>query len=369
MKRVLSFVLAAIMCLSLVGCVEIIGDSFDTGDLSSSIPTSNTTQNNSSSYTIDYTDAESFESALNKGKKVKGKVVQFYVNEYAPNSILGVNCHAGEHLNFIFENDLDVKAGDTIVVRITEDPSKIFLIGSWEIPCEFLELIDSADESSSNTSTSNKIAITLSSDDFKNMTYSEAESVLREMGFTNFEYETVTTQNETADNKISSVKFIEFIFVDSDFEVGDIFYADATVKLCYFEYKEPEKPRPVFYSTNDYETAKKGNTGVFSYKNKNGLYDIYWIIDFDAGYIYYFTDGNGENTCDKVKIAAGDLNYRITATWQVGGDQWSWHLHFKYKNYPETLVVNDHNGFATEFTTTNLNDALKVRNTKSIIEY
>ena len=132
---------------------------------------------------------------------------------------------------------------------------------------------------------------------------------------------------------------------------------------------EPEKTRQLFYSTNDYETAKKGNTGVFSYKNKNGSYDIYWIIDFDAGYVYWFTDGNGETTCDKVKIVSGSLNDRITVTWHDSGNQWSWYLHFKYKNHPETLVINDHNGIVTEFTTTDLDDALKVRNTKTIKEY
>lgn len=132
--------------------------------------------------------------------------------------------------------------------------------------------------------------------------------------------------------------------------------------------KEPSNPSPVFYSTNDYETAKNGNTGVFSYKNKSGSYDIYWIIDFDDGYVYFFTDGNGDISCDKVKIV-GNLNNRITATWHEGGDQWSWYLHFKYKNAPETLVIIDHNGFSNEFTTTNLERALRVRDTKTIKEY
>ena len=29
----------------------------------------------------------------------------------------------------------------------------------------------------------------------------------------------------------------------------------------------PEKPEPVFYSTNDYETARNGNTGGFAYRD------------------------------------------------------------------------------------------------------
>ena len=43
--------------------------------------------------------------------------------------------------------------------------------------------------------------------------------------------------------------------------------------------------------------------------------------------------------------------------------------HNTYVNHPETLVVNDHNGFATEFTTTDLDDALELRDTKNIKEY
>lgn|GEM_PF-1273931 len=75
-----------------------------------------------------------------------------------------------------------------------------------------------------------------------------------------------------------------------------------------------EKPRAVYYSTNDYETVKKGNTGVYSYKNTYGSYDVYWIIDFNEGYVYWFTDGNGETYCDKVKIDSGTLNDKITVT-------------------------------------------------------
>lgn len=286
---------------------------------------------------------------------------------------MGINCWSGEHLNFISENELDVEKGDIIVGRVTKEPTKT--LGSWKVPYEVLEIegkeLDTETETDSENTESERteITITISEEDFKGMNYKDAEKKFREMGFTKFEYKTVDTENKSSANTISYIEITEFLFGDSDFVKGDKFDIDSTVTFYSYKYKEPAKPSPVFYSTNDYETAKKGNTGVFSYKNKSGSYDIYWIIDFDAGYVYFFTDGNGENTCDKVKIAAGDLNDRITATWHDGGDQWSWYLHFKYQNHPETLVVNDHNGFATEFTTTDLDDALSVRNTKTIKEY
>lgn len=253
----------------------------------------------SSDGTIDYMDAESFENAINNKTKVKGKVVQFYVLEYAPNSLLGINCHAGEHLNFLFETEPDVSAGDTVIVRVSEEPTQIFLLESWKVPCEFLEISKKADKTE------------------------------------------IDNSNDTEGDEKEDI-------------VSDT---------------EPDKPRPVFYSTNDRETAKKGNTGVFSYKSKGGSYDVYWIIDFDEGYVYNFTEGNGETSCDRVAIAEGDLNDRITVTWHDGGEEWSWYLHFKYKNAPETLVLNDHNGFSVEFKTTDLDDALELRNSKTIYEY
>lgn len=125
----------------------------------------------------------------------------------------------------------------------------------------------------------------------------------------------------------------------------------------------------VFYSTNDYEGAKKGNTGVFAYRNKGPQYDIYWIIDFDERYVYYFTDGNGDSTCDKVKIDSGDLNDKVIITYHDGTDVWSYGLHFKYVGHPDTLIMEDQNGFEYKYSATDLTDALSIRSTRSITEY
>ena len=125
--------------------------------------------------------------------------------------------------------------------------------------------------------------------------------------------------------------------------------------------KQTTKDDSVIYSNNDYETAKKGNSGVFSYASKDGSYEVYWIIDFDEGYVYYFTYGNGEDdTYDKVKIKSGNLNDRVTITWDYDGEQTDWYIHFKYKNSPATIIVNDHLGFDTEFWSTDLDHAYKL---------
>lgn len=88
-------------------------------------------------YTIDFKDATSFESALNDGKDVNGKIVRFDVVEYKPDSKMGINCWSGEHLNFISDTRLNVKKGDIVVGIITQEPWKLF--DSWIIPYKVIE--------------------------------------------------------------------------------------------------------------------------------------------------------------------------------------------------------------------------------------
>lgn len=87
-------------------------------------------------YAVDFKDAAEFEAALNNGEKVEGKTVQFSVIEYKPNSAMGINCWAGEHLNFISENEVSVENGDIVVGRVTKEASNVF--GSWKIPYELI---------------------------------------------------------------------------------------------------------------------------------------------------------------------------------------------------------------------------------------
>lgn len=260
---------------------------------------------------LDYADAASFEKALNDGVKVNGKIIQFDVVEYKPDSALGINCWSGEHLNFISEEELDVGKGNIIVGRIIEEPTKT--LGSWVIHYEVLSIdgekiegettdsTDSTEPEDPPVSQPTEITLTMGEDDFKGMNYQEAEQFFREMGFTNFEYRTVNTETESAEDTICYIEITEWFIGDSDFVKGDKFDADSTVTFFSYEYEAPTAPSPVFYSTNDYETAKNGNTGVFSYRDRGSSYDIYWIIDFDEGYVYYFTDGNGESSLRQIE--------------------------------------------------------------------
>jgi hypothetical protein len=125
----------------------------------------------------------------------------------------------------------------------------------------------------------------------------------------------------------------------------------------------------VTYSTNSFEKAKQGNSGVFSYKRSGKNYDTYWIIDFDEGCAYWFTYGNGNSTCDRVQIDSGNLNEYIVVTYHDGGDTWQYGLSFKRKNQPDRLIEQHTDGEKLEFTATGLNDAVKIRDSMTIVDY
>ncbi|MGO5160514.1 MULTISPECIES: hypothetical protein [unclassified Bilifractor] len=84
---------------------------------------------------VDYGNAKCFETALNNGEDLTGKIVQFKVSEVEPNSAFGYNIMAGEHLNFISSKNPNVKAGNTTTVKVSKIQSTL---GSWLISYKFV---------------------------------------------------------------------------------------------------------------------------------------------------------------------------------------------------------------------------------------
>ena len=125
----------------------------------------------------------------------------------------------------------------------------------------------------------------------------------------------------------------------------------------------------VYYSSNNADTVRKGNSGVYAYKSRGGAYDRYYIIDFNSRCVYYFTDGNGESSCECVKMESGHLNDVLIITYHDGSDQWSNGLHFKYKDNPEHLIMQDQDGFEYDFYPTDLIDAQRIKGQKTIHNY
>ncbi len=96
---------------------------------------------------IDYADAESFEAALNAGENLEGKVVRFVAGEFHPDSALGYNVWAGEHLNFVSSRNPDIKEGDIVTVRALTIESAM---GSWIINYEKVDNAEIGETTISN---------------------------------------------------------------------------------------------------------------------------------------------------------------------------------------------------------------------------
>lgn len=235
----------------------------------------------------------------------------------------------------------------------------------------------------------NMAAVSMSSSSFCYENYQSAMNSLKKSGFTNITCEPVydiyfgvfSTEGNVSKITINGI---------AKFDKDETFPKDAEIIITYhLSYKDDPnyegtntsaettkapavtitEPQSLYYSTNDKETAKDGNTGVYSYKNRGGQYDVYYIIDFDEGYVYYFTDGNGEETCIRVKIDSGDLNNGIIITYHDGDDVWSEGLHFCWQRQPDHLILEDNDHFEVDFYSTNLKDALSIRDKKKIIDY
>lgn len=114
---------------------------------------------------------------------------------------------------------------------------------------------------------------------------------------------------------------------------------------------------------------RNGNTGVYAYKSKGKQYSVYYIIDFDEGYVYCFSEGNSNEICERVQIDYGDLNNGLVFTYHDGGDSWSYGLHFNWKRAPDHLILQDQYGFEYDFYSTDLDEALRLKGKKTIKDY
>jgi len=137
LKKIVSLLLCIILVFSLSACGEQHGNSIASG-VYDTVVTS-----------VDYETAEDFETALNNGEDMVGKTVTFVVAEVKPDSTLGFDLWAGKHLNFVSDDSVDVKKGDTISVRVLS--VKTTLGDSWVIKYEMIDVQPSKETTSSTT--------------------------------------------------------------------------------------------------------------------------------------------------------------------------------------------------------------------------
>lgn len=138
---------------------------------------------------IDYGDAKSFETALNAGNNLEGKIVRFKAMELHPNSAWGYNVWSGEHLNFVSSRNPNIKEGDEVIVKCKTIEN---ILGSWIISYEIVSnaevgvnTVFYTDDDNLNNSDSNK----------------DKESINKETTEATTQENTVVTQNTYSNNE------------------------------------------------------------------------------------------------------------------------------------------------------------------------
>lgn len=224
-----------------------------------------------------------------------------------------------------------------------------------------------------------EIKIDFNRNDLEGNDVSDVVSKLEKAGFTNIvkskQYD--VTPSDYSYHKVISVSFDS----KNDYADGSIYKKNIRVNIWYHESKEettqnttvPEETTTSagtyvsYHSSHSREIAKQGNSGIYAYRSRGGSYYIYYVIDFENGYVYRFRDD--EDTCMAAKIVSGDLNSYVLLKYKDSSGIWENALCFKYKTLPDTLILQDHNGFKTEFYTEDVNDAVTLLKTKKRYDY
>ena len=234
---------------------------------------------------------------------------------------------------------------------------------------------------------------------FQDRPYKEVIKELKSLGFTNL-YTKPYYDSNPGDARIGTVRDVT-IDGSTDYKKGDIFKSNVKVVVSYHESrdadpskpKESETPKPsptpsatpkptptpspsptpsskpktYDYSTNDETTIKDGNRGVYAYRTYGAEYHVYYIIDFNENCVYRFPDN--DSYYDKVPITSGDLNSVLIITYREGNRTSQEKLCFIRQNHPEYLKIQEENGNVIQLDTTNLNEALKLRDQRKVIEW
>ncbi len=284
MKKILSFIIILSLVFLFAGCDSVITDN-TSGDISD--------------YTVDYDDAATFETDLVNETQTKGKFIQFIVKEYAPDSALGINCHAGEHLNFIFEEEIDVNQGDTVVVRITEEPTKIFLLGSWKIPCEFIELVSKSQDNGIDEKSADMAE---TPDTWTNLLEKHCEDVKKlfeDAGFTNIAC--VAREIEYNENNIFEGSVVNIAIGENGeirtFEKGEQWEKNIKIQIDY-RVKPMKTEAPEIKKTDDSSQAQTNDGDSTEDPGKTAQNNVESSEDNKTGASSQ-TQTNGDNSTEK----------------------------------------------------------------------
>ncbi len=250
---------------------------------------------------------------------------------------------------------------------------------------------DEMDEQAYLKAHADDIAVGYSSNDLMYLNQKDVEGKLRGAGFRNIKklvyydiYFGITSEGE-----------VDNVVIDgtNDFKAGDKFNPDASVEIYYHSAYENDPQNKLntktqtdmeveqntsnqdlsglksgcYYSSNTLEVARKGNSGVFCYKQMASDYEQYYIIDFDEECVYYFS--TNDSMCMRMKNISGDLNNGLTVNYKDGDTEWTEILHFHYKEQPTALILLDKDCFEIKFIPGDLDTALMYKKSMEIVDF
>lgn len=261
---------------------------------------------------ISYKNAEEFEFALNSGVDVNEEIVQFEVNKYVPDSILGINCWAGEHLNFISSEELEVKQGNIIVGQVTKRPKKT-IFGSWKIYYDVLQIFysDVVAQNEESESESETMPTLESASFYIGTQLEDVVSQLDYMGFTNISTQAVYDLyfSTAKQGKVASISINGI----TDFNTADFFDPDSQIIITYHMYYKDD-PELRTYRGVVYDKA-------FTCSGADGLrakFLCVYLFDDSEHTVRYImkTTVGGLKTRQKTGSYEGNFDEEITIKWE-----------------------------------------------------
>ncbi|MBR3761843.1 MAG: DUF4839 domain-containing protein [Lachnospiraceae bacterium] len=122
------------------------------------------------------------------------------------------------------------KLDNSIIAEMQEDSSSESTV---------VETVPTESETVEETIVTKQITVTMNEDEFLGMSYTDAEKLLRDMGFSEFEYQVLETKDQSkTDETIGAIEIKSWIFGKGDFSKGDKYEEDAIVVLWYYECEE-----------------------------------------------------------------------------------------------------------------------------------
>ncbi len=328
MKKIFLSLFILVMIVALCGCekTETIKD----------------TITNEKEIVVDYSSSTSFENAINKSEKVKGKIVKVLVLDIVETTENLTKFKSGNSLIFSCKDKIDISKEDYVVIKVLEEPEKID--NNFQVNFELIKLYknneditvdDNKKEESNikedNTNNDKKIKMVKESSNYIGLDKTEIEKEFKEKGFSNIELlEKKTSDSNNKNNSIYSITIN-----NKEFTKDEEFSKDDKVIITYWKYEKP---------VSEYELA---------FIRDMSSYDLYYMFDTDTKKVVYF---GTNDTYIENGTYSGDFNSGVTISWSHG----EWTEKFINKDSSNTATLIDGNNFEWKYEKCEVSKAQKV---------